>query len=218
MMIHGLKLVPTKDGYKTTILKGATASFKELNGRWFARFPRALEPYAWGDSLDEVVLKMRTKFFKDLAAKSRARRPIEAPSLPLAKSVSEQYPPLQYPALKTSEGKAMRRRRNPRQLIVAHNNRFAMIDLLAEQGRGFHPLALNFVGDASVESKGFYNTADRPEVIEVSIPVSIYTKKGVDDPATSNATLIFTIETVEEDAVGLTWSIVADESILEDDE
>ncbi len=220
MMIHGLKLVPTKDGYKTTILKGATASFKELNGRWFARFPRALEPYAWGDSLDEVVLKTRTKFFKDLAAESRARRPIEAPSLPSAKSVSEQYPPLQYPALKTSEGKAMRRRRNPRQLIVAENSRFATINLSAEQGRGFFPVALSFAGDASVESKGFH-TADRhgtpagPDAIEVSIPVSIHTEKGVDDPAT----LIFTIETVEEDVVGLTWRIIADESILlEDDE
>ena len=118
-------------------------------------------------------------------------------------------------------------RHNPRQLIVAENNRFATINLSAEQSRGFFPVALSFTGDASVKSKGFRTAAwgespsvldgtlAGPDAIEVSIPVSIYTEKGVDDPAT----LIFTIETVEEDVVGLTWRIIADESILlEDDE
>jgi hypothetical protein len=208
MMIHGLKLVPTKDGYKTTILKGVTVSFRELNGRWFAYFPRALEYYAQADSLDDVVLMTRKKYFNELAAQTRARRPIESPK---------------------EEAMRSRRnpRRNPRPLIVAENSRFATINLSAEQGRGFFPVALSFTGDASVESKGFRTAAKGespsvldgtlagPDAIEVSIPVSIYTEKGVDDPAT----LIFTIETVEEDVVGLTWRIIADESILlEDDE
>jgi hypothetical protein len=131
------------------------------------------------------------------------------------------------PEDEATKGKAMRRRRNPRQLIVAENNRFATINLSAEQSRGFFPVALSFTGDASVKSKGF-RTAARgespsvldgtlagPDAIEVSIPVSIYTEKGVDDPAM----LVFTIETIEEDVVGLTWRIIADESILlEDDE
>ena len=105
----------------------------------------------------------------------------------------------------------MRRRHNPRQLIVAENSRFATIKLAQEGSRGFEPIAMNFTGEAEVESRD----RSRGVTVQVSIPTSIYTQKGVDDPAT----LVFTIEMVEEDVVGLTWRIVADESILvEDDE
>ena len=108
-------------------------------------------------------------------------------------------------------------RRNPRQLIVAENSRFATINLSAEQGRGFFPVAIDFEDDASVKTKG--------STVEVSIPVNIYVDKDeshierglVLDGHPSK--LVFTIETLVEDVVGLTWRIIADESILvEDDE
>jgi len=115
------------------------------------------------------------------------------------------------PEDEVTKGKAMRRRRhNPRQLIVAENSRFATIKLAQEGSRGFEPIAMNFTGEAEVESRD----RSRGVTVQVSIPTSIYTQKGVDDPAT----LVFTIEMVEEDVVGLTWRIVADESILLEDE
>jgi len=211
MIVHGLDLHLARNGkdYTTTLVKGVmiTFSHNELNGRWYAhlraagRPGRALEPLAQADTLEDCVLLARKIWFKSAGERSRARRPLEARPSPVASPVEPQ-------------GEKMRRRRhNPRQLIVAENSRFATINLAQESSRGFEPVAMHFTGDAEVESKGWMHKVG-PSAIEVSIPTSVYTQKGVDDPAT----LVFTIEMVEEDVVGLTWRIVADESILLEDE